>query len=586
ATPVATTPVPVAAGGAQAATIAGLAPDETYHVAMRTFDEWGAYHERLGGDWSRNAAPLVTATFTTQPAPTIAVAPLNPFVKVRQGAAGACTVSVANVGTGVLDFAVSDPSGAGRVRFEPAAGTLLGGEAADILVTLDVAAQGCGETAYPLVVRSNDPTAAEVAVSITVGVTGPGDVEIADPQLAFGGVPVGERAALSLTVSNRGCSDLAVLATAFSNPDFAYGGGAMPGTPVLVIAPQSSGELPVLYAPTELAADTGTLLLTTADGDEPVVAVQLTGIGTTYPGAGLSADTVFSPQLWTNGSGTTLLGITNTGGADLTFAFAADLPPWLTIEPGGGTIAAGHTVQVAFAFSAAQRCGDATGSVSLTTNAPGQELLVIPCVALVTPAPVLDAPLVLHVDAVGALDVVNRGCAGHPLTISGVTFSDPQWCSTTTTFPRVVQPGRRSVISVEANHGGWTTSGMVIHSDDPLKPHYPVVIVGLGGPGAAAAIAPPSPEPGAALAVPNPFNPSTQLLLSLERSAAVTVDIFDVRGHRVRHAALGTRAAGMVSFDWNGRDDSGGALPSGTYFYRFSTDGESGGASGKLTLLR
>jgi hypothetical protein len=66
-------------------------------------------------------------------------------------------------------------------------------------------------------------------------------------------------------------------------------------------------------------------------------------------------------------------------------------------------------------------------------------------------------------------------------------------------------------------------------------------------------------------AVPNPFNPRTTLQLELPRESAVNIDIFDVRGRRVRHLFQGRLAAGPQAVAWDGRDDGGRVLPSGVY---------------------
>ncbi len=67
---------------------------------------------------------------------------------------------------------------------------------------------------------------------------------------------------------------------------------------------------------------------------------------------------------------------------------------------------------------------------------------------------------------------------------------------------------------------------------------------------------------------PNPFASSTRFVVALHGDGGATLEIFDVRGRRVR--ALGV-AAGSSSIEWNGRDDLGSPLPSGVYFARLST---------------
>ena len=71
-------------------------------------------------------------------------------------------------------------------------------------------------------------------------------------------------------------------------------------------------------------------------------------------------------------------------------------------------------------------------------------------------------------------------------------------------------------------------------------------------------------------AVPNPFNPRTTVAFEMARAGAATVEIFDLRGRRVR-SLRGEWPAGPVRATWEGNDDQGRALPSGTYLLRVTT---------------
>ena len=66
-------------------------------------------------------------------------------------------------------------------------------------------------------------------------------------------------------------------------------------------------------------------------------------------------------------------------------------------------------------------------------------------------------------------------------------------------------------------------------------------------------------------AVPNPFNPSTTIIVFGSESPGL-VSIVDVSGRILKRFFL--QAPGPISFAWNGRDASGLPLPSGVYFVR------------------
>ena len=71
--------------------------------------------------------------------------------------------------------------------------------------------------------------------------------------------------------------------------------------------------------------------------------------------------------------------------------------------------------------------------------------------------------------------------------------------------------------------------------------------------------------------VPNPVTTTTEISFTTPQRAAVSLEIFDVNGKLVRTLVNESLAAGEHSAEWNGRDESGRRLPSGTYTYRLSS---------------
>lgn len=72
---------------------------------------------------------------------------------------------------------------------------------------------------------------------------------------------------------------------------------------------------------------------------------------------------------------------------------------------------------------------------------------------------------------------------------------------------------------------------------------------------------------------PNPFNPSTTFSFSLLYADRVELAVYDAQGKRVRTLIDGVVPGGDTQVTWNGRDDEGRSLPSGTYFYRLRAAG-------------
>jgi len=67
---------------------------------------------------------------------------------------------------------------------------------------------------------------------------------------------------------------------------------------------------------------------------------------------------------------------------------------------------------------------------------------------------------------------------------------------------------------------------------------------------------------------PNPFNPETVISFSTARKDRVVIDVFNIKGQRVRSLVSGVYEAGEHSVVWNGLSDVGRQVGSGVYFYR------------------
>lgn len=85
-------------------------------------------------------------------------------------------------------------------------------------------------------------------------------------------------------------------------------------------------------------------------------------------------------------------------------------------------------------------------------------------------------------------------------------------------------------------------------------------------------------------AMPNPFNPTTQIRYELAVATQTRVVILNALGQQVRTLVDGARTAGSHSVIWDGRDDMGRHLAAGIYFHHLSAAGQS--ATGKMVLAK
>jgi len=79
---------------------------------------------------------------------------------------------------------------------------------------------------------------------------------------------------------------------------------------------------------------------------------------------------------------------------------------------------------------------------------------------------------------------------------------------------------------------------------------------------------------------PNPFNPSTKINFNIPKDSKISLDIFDINGRLVKTLIKNTQySQGNYSLDFKGGD-----IPSGTYFYKLTSEGFS--ETKKMLLIK
>jgi hypothetical protein len=84
---------------------------------------------------------------------------------------------------------------------------------------------------------------------------------------------------------------------------------------------------------------------------------------------------------------------------------------------------------------------------------------------------------------------------------------------------------------------------------------------------------------------PNPFNPSTNISLFIDNPGSAELAVYSIDGRLVKVLKKGMFESGEHNLVWEGVDERGQRVPSGSYFYLFSSpDGVQ--STGKMTLLK
>ena len=67
---------------------------------------------------------------------------------------------------------------------------------------------------------------------------------------------------------------------------------------------------------------------------------------------------------------------------------------------------------------------------------------------------------------------------------------------------------------------------------------------------------------------PNPFNPETTISFEIAEKQQTTIEIYNMKGQKVRTLIDRTLEAGSHNLVWNGKDENGNSVASGLYLYR------------------
>ena len=83
---------------------------------------------------------------------------------------------------------------------------------------------------------------------------------------------------------------------------------------------------------------------------------------------------------------------------------------------------------------------------------------------------------------------------------------------------------------------------------------------------------------------PNPFNPTTKIRFSNDRTSNVKVTVYSIKGEKVATIMNKQVNAGTYDVSWNGRNTNGKVVPTGMYLYDVESDGRR--LQGKMLFLK
>jgi hypothetical protein len=320
------------------------------------------------------------------------------------------------------------------------------------------------------------------------------DIDATPNPYTFGSVLVGATPSGSLAVRNLGTQDLEVTASSLTGTNaaqFAIAAGSAPFT----VVPGATHTVDIAFTPDSLGSKSATLELTSNDPDEGVVAVTLSGTGTT------PTDIDVAPLSHDYGGvlvGTNMVRtftITNVGGADLqvtnTSLVGGDTSQF-AITSGGApfTLASGATRNLDVRFAPTSG-GPKSTMLQLTSNDPDESVVDVPLNGTgntapeitVTPTSYSYGAQQLGTSVTQSFTVANTGSSDLVVGTSTLTGPDaPAFTFASGEAGFILAPGTSSVIQVRFSPEteGPKSATLTIPSNDTDESSIAVPLTGSG----------------------------------------------------------------------------------------------------------
>ena len=314
------------------------------------------------------------------------------------------------------------------------------------------------------------------------GGAGSGVLTASSTSVSFGNVAIGSPATQNLSVTNTGTATVNVSQVTISGAGFSL----LSGSSATAIAVGQSATVQIQFAPQSAGAASGTLTATSDASNSPL-AIGLSGTGTQ---GGLSATpaSVSFGNVAVGGSGSATVTLKNTGTASVTISAASVSGTGFSISgiTAPVTINAGQSASFTAGFAPAA-AGSASGSISITSNAPGSPLAIAlsgtgtqPQIT-VTPSSVNFGSVVVGTRNSQAMTLKNTGTAS--LTITQVSVTGAGFSQTGLSAQTVAAGASVAFNAVFAPAVAGSASGTIsITSNAPGSP----LAIALSGTGVAA----------------------------------------------------------------------------------------------------
>ncbi|MDP8267360.1 MAG: C25 family cysteine peptidase, partial [Candidatus Tenebribacter davisii] len=252
---------------------------------------------------------------------------------------------------------------------------------------------------------------------------------------------------------------------------------------------------------------------------------------------------------------------------------------WVNLDQTFGYIPGGESNTISINVSAEElNIGDFLCDLFIVTNDPDANSITIPINLHVdTNVPIISlstdilnfGDVLIGVDSSDTLFVSNLG--EMDLEVTDITNGLAEFSASPVSFTLTPGETEEVIVTFTALEELLYEDVLIIESNDPYNSQYEVSLTGNGNhPADIDDQLPLVTKVGKNY--PNPFNPETTIAFSIaDNSKHVQLEIFNIKGQKVKTLVNKIMEVGEYNVVWNGKDYSGRKVASGVYFYKFDT---------------
>lgn len=404
-----------------------------------------------------------------QPQLTLGTTSVN-FGNVTLGSNATQPVSVTNSGNAPLTISSVSATGGGfswNGMSLPV--TLAAGQGASFNAVF--APTASGSASGTISIASDAPGS---PASIALGGTGvQGQLTASSVSVSFGSVLVGGNSAQNITLSNSGTASLTISQATASGAGFSLSGLALPVT----LNAGANTSFTVTFAPTTAGNLSGSIVIT-SNASNPSLTISLGGTGI-QPQITATPSTVSFGSVATGSNSSQTISLSNPGTANLTITQASVSGTGFSMTGLSVpvTINAGKNTTFNADFSPTST-GSATGSITLTSNAPNSPMTIslsgtgaAATLTLTATPPSLTFGNVL-VGNTSSLNVSLTNTGNSSVTISQVTTSGAGYSASGVAPNTTLTPGQSATLTVSLTptSTGSATGSVTITSNASNSP--------------------------------------------------------------------------------------------------------------------